>query len=125
MKKILGLLTCLFLMNIAIGQSENGTAIFTSTQKVDNEKGVYEFQFKEDLASQEKIDETTAFYTDYFTVDTKTANGLHTMTVTLNEVSYDNKKLMHRLLVTLNLKKVSFQNKTYDTRAFVEDIILN
>lgn len=124
MKKIIGLFVCLFMMNVAMSQNESGTAIFNGKSSVDSKKGVYKFQCKEDLFTDDHFTMTIGHYTDHFMVQSEKNNGLRNITVKLNEVNDQNKVILVRLLVSLKLNNVNYNNKTYSAEDFVDNIIL-
>ena len=125
MKKFLGLIACIFMLNVAIGQNEGGTAIVSTQDKIDNTNGVYVFQFDQAMATPEMIDKQTAHYTDFFKVERSVQNGMNTIKIKLNAVEYENKKVIQRLLISLDLQNVNYKNKTYKTDEFIKEIILN
>lgn len=126
MKKIFGVFICMLVMNVAIGQSDEASvASFTSENDVNNVEGVYNFQFDIEHADKAEIDKKAAYYTEYFSVDLKQTEDLNKLSVSLKEVTKMNKKIMMRLFVSLNLDQVKYNAKTYETRAFFDENILN
>lgn len=124
MKKILGLVACLFILNFAIGQNEKGTAFFTSKANIDNTEGVYIFQFNANHCDKEEITKAASYYTDFFKVTSVEEDGLHKCMVTMNKVERDYKHIMKRFFVSLNIRDFSYNKKMYTLDPFFDEIIL-
>ena len=110
-------------MTAAFAQSE-GVAIFNNKKDVDNKNGIYVFQFSEDGVDDDHILQQMAHYAEYFQMEYETEDGLRTFKVELTDVNDEYKKIMHRLFISMKLEKVSYKNKMYSTKEFVDTVIL-
>lgn len=122
MKKILTILIAAFIGGSALAQDAPAKARVESSAKFNagKSKGTYEFLIPS--ATADEVKKTSAYYTQYFTVDfddkTKTAK------IKMVKTDEQAKHVIVRFLVANQVKEVSMDGKDYSPEEFFKQHIL-
>jgi len=121
MKTCFSVLIGLFLSVSVFGQK----VIYTSVDNVNKAKADGIFNFELDKAySIEKINKTKAYYTEYFTVTTKSIENGTSIQIKLIKETEMARRVIYRFFVSLDAKQIGIMGSPVPLDKFMEKFIL-
>lgn len=106
----------------AVVQAQEYVAAFQDKSSIDHESGVYEFYVNADEINEERVQSSSKYYTDYFSVKQKEEDGLRRVMVYLNQPGDDMSiKVIMRLMVTMGIEKVNYAGSEMNIQKFFNE----
>lgn len=121
MKNLFVIILSVFAFSFAYSQDHKATFTSNPSEYQENKaKGIYLFSVDADEYTVEKINKSASYYTKHFNVTTKKADGKIAIQVVLKGVNQENRNIVKRFFVALEIKEVIYKNESFKTQDFTE-----
>ncbi|MEZ4937453.1 MAG: hypothetical protein R2799_07650 [Crocinitomicaceae bacterium] len=120
MKNIIIVLLSVF--TFSFGFAQEGIADFgenSETYGKNRSNGVYVFHLDAGNYTEEMIAKKASYYTNNFIVTTKKEGDQIEVQVSLKGISQENKNIVTRLFVSLEIKEVKYKGERFETMDFL------
>ncbi|MCB0477548.1 MAG: hypothetical protein KDC84_05265 [Crocinitomicaceae bacterium] len=124
MKNIIIVLLSVFTFTFSFAQEK--VANFgenSETYATNRSNGVYVFHLNSSEYTEKFIAEKANYYTNHFNVTTSVEGDLIKVQVTLKGISQENKNIVTRLFVSLDVKEIKYKGESFETREFLSKYI--
>lgn len=115
LKNLFAILALVFSSAIGVYGQEVVTAHSDDRFATANKEGVYTFTLPKSISTKD-VELSAEYYTVYFKVRFDETKNLATLT--LNSVEEKNRLVVTRFFISLGLREITYQNKTYPIQDF-------